>query len=39
MRAEDAPGGGARFVVELPVEPLDEPGDEPDGEQGRPATR
>ncbi|MCT2061934.1 sensor histidine kinase [Dietzia cinnamea] len=39
VRAEDAPGGGARFVVELPVEPLDEPGDEPDGEQGRPATR
>ena len=42
VRAEDAPGGGARFVVELPVEPLDEPGDEPDGEPygepGRPAT-
>ena len=31
VRAEDAPGGGARFVVELPVERLDEPGDEPEG--------
>ena len=27
VRVEDAPRGGARFVVELPVEPLDELGD------------
>ncbi len=27
VRAEDAPGGGARFVVELPVEELEEFGD------------
>ena len=27
VRAEDAPGGGARFVVELPVEALEDTGD------------
>src|SRR5699024_3674513 len=27
VRVEDAPGGGARFVVELPVEELEEFGD------------
>ncbi|HHX84238.1 MAG TPA: histidine kinase, partial [Actinomycetales bacterium] len=27
VHVADAPGGGARFVVELPVEPLDAPED------------
>ena len=31
VRVEDAPGGGARFVVELPVEPWDEWDDPVDG--------
>ena len=29
VRAEDAPGGGARFVVELPVEPAEDLADRP----------
>lgn len=35
VRAEDAPGGGARFVVELPVEIMDDAADDfPDGGAG-----
>ena len=37
VRAEDAPGGGARFVVELPVESLDDDVDDLPTGPGRPA--
>jgi signal transduction histidine kinase len=37
VRAEDAPGGGARFVVELPVESLDDDVDDLPTGPARPA--
>ncbi|MFS4489960.1 sensor histidine kinase [Dietzia kunjamensis] len=37
VRSEDAPGGGARFVVELPVESLDDDVDDIPTGPGRPA--